>query len=132
MLKSAINDLKKWLCDHMGSNYYYGEAPETAHAPYRVATLASSYTDGECEVWSLELDYWSNGKTEDAINEMIAADRGNGNIVTPSGMDKLRIDLNNGYVYIFYDGAQSVIDPDKRIRHKRASYYVRIYNKNGG
>lgn len=124
---SNVNALMRELASFLGASYYYDEAPDTATYPYRVGTLTASFDDEVSEVWAFELDYW--GETTSALNVLIEQDAGDGRPVSPSGLNKRRFLAADLCASAALDSVLDVRDPDTAIKHKRASYMIRLYHK---
>ena len=126
---SIRNEIKAALRTALGASFYFEESPEQAAYPYRVGSFGSSFDDEVAEVAYLELDYWGQGKSTAALDDLIEADAGDGDRLQPTGLNKRRIALPSGYVALAMDGCVPVEDPDRTIRHRRVTYSMRIYRE---
>lgn len=126
---SPVNELREWLKTKMGAGYYADEAPDEATYPYRVGQLTASYDEvgSTSEVWTFELDYWTAGKSYIPLYELERSDRGDGDIIDPTGLDRSRAELAHGYAYLTHESLMPVEDPDRSMRRLRASYTIRLY-----
>ena len=118
----TVNDLKEALVQKLGDHYYYAQAPTAAAYPYRVAHVGTGIDQISHEQLSLEIDYW--GPKLSDLRDMIDADRGNGDPISPTGLDRMGVGTG---AWLTFDQTTSVEDADKEIKHIRASYYVILY-----
>lgn len=131
-MNNPISELREALKTVLDGEcgYYADEAPDEAIYPYRVGKLTVSYDEAgsTSEVWTFELDYWTAGKSYMALYDQERADRGDGDLINPSGLDRRRLALPHGYAYIVHDQFMPIEDPDRNLRRLRASYTIRLYN----
>lgn len=127
--RSPVNELREWLKTQLGDGYYADEAPDEAVYPYRVGQLTSSFDEvgSTCEVWTFELDYWTAGKSYGVLYDLERSDRGDGDIIDPTGLDRSRAELAHGYAHLTHESLMPVEDPDRNMRRLRASYTIRLY-----
>lgn len=129
-MASVLNEFRTALNSYFTSGtHYFREAPESATYPYRVSSFNGSFDDEISEVFALEMDYWTSGKSDSALYAWIDTDSGNGNPSNPTGLNKKKFHCSSGTVIMERDSIVSVDDPDKNIRHIRVSYTARVYRK---
>ena len=126
---SMINSIRAQLKSKLGACYYWKEAPENADFPYRVAFLAQSSDDTPTDVFMLNLDYVGNGKQWETIYETINSDMGDGDPISPTGLNNMHIRTENGSASLYYDQTALLEDAEKELQFIRVTYQVRVFRR---
>lgn len=127
-LRTLIGDFLK--TKH--ARVYYELAPEKALMPYIVFDFPTSFASGESdETFVLDIECWDVPGTDSSVNveTIMEAINGDGNIISPSGLDKATLSSLSVIATISLEQRLSIQDEDKRIKRKRYTYTIKAYER---
>ena len=122
-LRAAIQDFLKSVHPRV---HYHRADPNGAY-PRLVFDLPTSFDDGNFEIFQLEVDGWDNNPDTSALEDLMAAVDGDGDLDNPTGLNKRTIDADNLTAQVYREQRLSVPDDDPRIRHRQYTYQVRVF-----
>lgn len=109
---------------------YFESAPDDALYPYLVVDFAPSFSDGEgLETVPVEIDGWDapvDGNTT-VLEQLMKSVNGNGNIKSPTGLDKRTLTDGQIYATFYLDSKATVTDPDPRIKRRQYRYQAKVF-----
>ena len=114
------------------SRVHFQAAPENAPFPYLVYDFPNISPDGESmDLAMVDIDGWdspTNGDTA-ALETLMALVNGNGNLISPTGLDKATLFTEAIAVTFYLDIKIPLRDDDPRIRRRKYIYQAKLFRR---
>ncbi len=111
---------------------YFQDAPDDAQFPYLVYDFTQIIDDGEYfESAAIDIDGWdmpANGDTT-AIETLMEAVNGNGDIVNPTGLNKKTLTADGLAVTFYLDRKIPLRDDNPAIKRRKYIYEARLFGR---
>jgi hypothetical protein len=110
---------------------YSPEAPEGAKFPYLTYDTPTTFDMSPGENIILEIDIWDDKQDTTALENLMEAIDGNGNVLNPTGLNRATFYVQGSFVATLYkDEKFNVPDADKKIKRRQLRYECKIYYEN--
>lgn len=124
-------ELKKIINAYLKTKHnriYFQSAPEDAVYPYIVYDMPNSVDDGSMETFVLDIDGWDSTKDTTTLETLMSVIDGNGNKLTPTGLNKKTVSINGEITATFYrENRLSLVDDDPKIIRKKYIYQIKTH-----
>jgi hypothetical protein len=134
-MRKKMIDLRRALTAYLKGIHprvYFQVAPDKAVFPYIVFDFPNLNDDGEFqEIIVVDIDGWDKPSDGDTmvLENLMASINGNGNMVTPSGLNKMTVIADDLAVTFYLDRKLPLKDPDPLIKRRKYIYQARLFKR---